>query len=254
MIARVFFESCQSSENSSTFATEHNILFDSSPLHILQSKLMSINEAMSSQSSGGNQAQAILSRMVQTEDAGVKLASTDSHADEGQGESKVHDELSMELVPYNPFPFLDLTMFLQIDDPTLRAFLLAGRAELLEYPQGADADHFHSLPQHHPRLVHDIVPTILSYCDALTLARASGVCRQWRTLASSNAYWERLCRAKFGVCPDQIRPRPDPAKLLYVLTHRSLREACRAERVNPFTGRHVGGRGIGFRQRISLGM
>mmetsp|Transcript_8779 Transcript_8779/g.26273 ORF Transcript_8779/g.26273 Transcript_8779/m.26273 type:complete len:175 (-) Transcript_8779:200-724(-) len=87
-----------------------------------------------------------------------------------------------------------------------------------------------------PCIVGDIVPTILSYCDATTLSRASCVCVEWRRISQCNDLWENLCRERFGVSANEIRPKPDPTKLLYILAHRRLREVCRMN-VNPFTGR-----------------
>ena len=100
---------------------------------------------------------------------------------------------SLALVPYNPNPFPLLRLSLQIHDPNLRKLLLptAGVTPTVDVPSC-------------------IVPTILSFCDAVTLSRASCTCRDWRTLAACNKIWENLCRKKFGVSADCIRPKPDP--------------------------------------------
>lgn len=87
-----------------------------------------------------------------------------------------------------------------------------------------------------PYLILDIVPTILSYCDARTVSRASCVCREWHAISLNNDLWENLCRNKFGVSAKEIKPSPDPTKLLYIMTHRRLQEVCRASvrSSNPF--------------------
>eukprot|EP00547_Thalassionema_nitzschioides_P005096 CAMPEP_0194211070 /NCGR_PEP_ID=MMETSP0156-20130528/9277_1 /TAXON_ID=33649 /ORGANISM="Thalassionema nitzschioides, Strain L26-B" /LENGTH=132 /DNA_ID=CAMNT_0038938499 /DNA_START=128 /DNA_END=523 /DNA_ORIENTATION=- len=72
-------------------------------------------------------------------------------------------------------------------------------------------------------LPSDIVPIILSYCDAKTLARASCVCQEWHSISSQNELWERLCRETFGVSAVEIRPSPDPIKCLYIWNHKHLR-------------------------------
>ena len=140
-------------------------------------------------------------------------------SDDGHSITSNATTSSLALVPYNPNPFPLLCLSLQIHDPNLRKLLLptAGVTPSVDVPSC-------------------IVPTILSFCDAVTLSRASCTCRDWRTLAACNKIWENLCRKKFGVSADCINPKPDPTKLLYVLTHRSLKEACRSD-INPFTGR-----------------
>lgn len=129
---------------------------------------------------------------------------------------------SLALVPYNPNPFPLLRFSLQIHDPNLRKLIFSNGIAEGDTPS--------------VDVPNCIVPTILSFCDAVTLSRASCTCRDWRTLAACNKIWENLCRKKFGVSADCINPKPDPTKMLYVLTHRSLKEACRSD-INPFTGR-----------------
>ena len=152
-------------------------------------------------------------------------------------QEKPQPKTSLAIVPYNPnpSPLLRLTLQIRIHDPTLRK---------LVFPEGSHSGT--------PDVPSCIVPNILSYCDAVTLSRASCTCRDWRSLAACNKIWENLCRKKFGVSAECLRPRPDPTKLLYVLTHRSLKEACRLD-INPFTGRaRRAGLGGGFGQRIPI--
>ena len=70
----------------------------------------------------------------------------------------------------------------------------------------------------------EIIPNILSYCDATTLSRASCVCRSWSIMANANELWTELCKEVFGVTPQELTPSPDPTRILYVLSHRKLRE------------------------------
>jgi len=83
-------------------------------------------------------------------------------------------------------------------------------------------------------MIADVVPIILSYCDAHTLARASAVSREWRRLALRNELWENLCRQTFGVSAREMNPRPDPVKQLYILSHRHLKDICRMEMRSTF--------------------
>lgn len=76
----------------------------------------------------------------------------------------------------------------------------------------------------------DILQNILSYSDATTLSTCSGVSREWKTLASKDSLWKDLCKVNFGICPNEIIPPPDPAKLLYVWTHKCFRESFKATR------------------------
>jgi hypothetical protein len=145
----------------------------------------------------------------------------------------------LAIVPYNPNPFPLLRLSLEIHEPNLRKLIFSSN----------------SMPSPDtPDVPSCIVPTILSFCDAATLSRASCTCRDWRSLAACNKIWENLCRKKFGVSADCISPRPDPTKMLYVLTHRSLKEACRSD-INPFTGQAMrSGFGLGgaLGQRIPI--
>ena len=49
----------------------------------------------------------------------------------------------------------------------------------------------------------EIIPNILSYCDATTLSRASCVCRSWSILANANVLWTVLCKEVFAVTPQE---------------------------------------------------
>lgn len=145
-------------------------------------------------------------------------------ASNGHSMKSTQTTSSLALVPYNPNPFPLFRLSLQIHDPNLRKLIFSNNL----LPTEGDTPSV-DVPS-------CIVPTILSFCDAATLSRASCTCRDWRTLAACNKIWENLCRKKFGVSADCINPKPDPTKMLYVLTHRSLKEACRSD-INPFTGR-----------------
>mmetsp|Transcript_8140 Transcript_8140/g.17321 ORF Transcript_8140/g.17321 Transcript_8140/m.17321 type:complete len:201 (-) Transcript_8140:320-922(-) len=105
-------------------------------------------------------------------------------------------------------------------------------------PSDHDRDHpSHLLPE-------DTVPHILSYCDARTLSRASCVSRSWRSMANADELWNELCKETFGVAASELRPPPDPTRLLYVWSYERLREEfCRAARGNC----RVGGGGGGWR-------
>ena len=75
-----------------------------------------------------------------------------------------------------------------------------------------------------PPLMSDVVPHILSFCDAKTLSRASCVCRSWSIMANSDELWTELCKQVFGVAPFELTPPPDPTRILYVMSHLKLRE------------------------------
>jgi len=75
-----------------------------------------------------------------------------------------------------------------------------------------------------PKLISDVVPRILQFCDAKTLSRCACVSRSWRTLANNNELWSILCKEVFGVLPSQLQPPPDPTRMLYMISHMSLRE------------------------------
>jgi len=143
------------------------------------------------------------------------------------------------MVPYNPSPLLQLSF--EIVDPTLRQLIFSDSRIVTDVNGTTTVA---------PTLVPCIVPNILSYCDAITLSRASSTCRGWHAIAQRDDMWENLCRNKFGVSAECVRPKPDPTKLLYILTHRSLQEACRSN-INPFTGRERTNR-FHFGQRIPI--
>jgi hypothetical protein len=75
-------------------------------------------------------------------------------------------------------------------------------------------------------IMNDVIPSILSYCDATTLAKAACVCREWHTLCNNDDLWENLCRQQFGVSALELKPAPDPVKELYILSHKQLRSIC----------------------------
>ena len=93
-------------------------------------------------------------------------------------------------------------------------------------------------------LVNDVVPNILSYCDARTLSRASCVCRSWNKLANADELWAELCKEVFGVLPYELRPPPDPTRILYVMSHMKLRETL------SFGSRRMGGQFTGMHSSI----
>ena len=76
----------------------------------------------------------------------------------------------------------------------------------------------------------DAVTVILSFCSAPTLTVCSAVSRLWRKLAVSDELWGNLCRKEFGVCPDAMKPSPDPVKKLFIMTHKSLLVSERGRR------------------------
>ena len=50
-----------------------------------------------------------------------------------------------------------------------------------------------------------ILRTLVGFLDAESVARASRVCRQWREICTDDTeLWERLCRKRFGIAPDEI--------------------------------------------------
>eukprot|EP00584_Thalassiosira_punctigera_P003815 CAMPEP_0172541350 /NCGR_PEP_ID=MMETSP1067-20121228/12175_1 /TAXON_ID=265564 ORGANISM="Thalassiosira punctigera, Strain Tpunct2005C2" /NCGR_SAMPLE_ID=MMETSP1067 /ASSEMBLY_ACC=CAM_ASM_000444 /LENGTH=168 /DNA_ID=CAMNT_0013327373 /DNA_START=103 /DNA_END=609 /DNA_ORIENTATION=- len=93
---------------------------------------------------------------------------------------------------------------------------------LLALPQSAnDRADFDDLPR---SLIADVVPQILSFCDARSLSRASCVSRSWSAMANANELWTELCVATFGVAPWELKPSPDPTRILYIMSHMKLRE------------------------------
>mmetsp|Transcript_32017 Transcript_32017/g.47121 ORF Transcript_32017/g.47121 Transcript_32017/m.47121 type:complete len:142 (-) Transcript_32017:353-778(-) len=91
-------------------------------------------------------------------------------------------------------------------------------------------------------IADDVIPLILSYCDASTLCRASSVSSAWHSIANNDEMWERLCRERFGVSSRELNPPPDPTKVLYILSYRRLKEVCRFSptgTTDPFSGRRL---------------
>mmetsp|Transcript_20921 Transcript_20921/g.45297 ORF Transcript_20921/g.45297 Transcript_20921/m.45297 type:complete len:161 (-) Transcript_20921:135-617(-) len=113
-------------------------------------------------------------------------------------------ELSVALVPYIPPP---------MPKPMLHFIKSTNRN------QTATTNN-----NNNPTLTTDIIPLILSYCDAPTLSRASIVSHSFYHMATCNNLWNELCRDEFGVDSYELRPRPDPTRLLYVMSWRRLRE------------------------------
>lgn len=106
-----------------------------------------------------------------------------------------------------------------------------------------------------PFLISDVVPHILSYCDARTLSRASCVSRSWSMYASANDLWTELCKMVFGVAPFELRPPPDPTRVLYVMSHRKLRETLMlsSERSIVPLRRGLGGGGVPLVSAAAVG-
>ncbi len=92
-----------------------------------------------------------------------------------------------------------------------------------------------------PSLSLDIIPTILAFCDATTLSRACCVCHSWSIMANANELWTELCKEVFGVTPHELIPSPDPTRVLYVLSHRKLREVLALSRGGVGCGTGLGG-------------
>lgn len=49
-------------------------------------------------------------------------------------------------------------------------------------------------------------------------------------MANANELWTELCKEVFGVTPHELIPSPDPTRVLYVLSHRKLREVLSLSR------------------------
>ena len=80
-----------------------------------------------------------------------------------------------------------------------------------------------------PPLILDVIPHILEYVDASTLSRFSSTCTLFRSLAYKDELWNRLCQTKFGVVATELRPKPDPVRLLYILQVRRMRDVLRMD-------------------------
>lgn len=102
-----------------------------------------------------------------------------------------------------------------------------------------------------PPLILDVIPQILEYVDAPTLSRFSSTCTLFRSLAYKDELWNRLCQTKFGVVATELRPKPDPVRLLYILQVRRMRDVLRMD-VNSVKVQRV--RGDVLRSVLSAGV
>ena len=48
-------------------------------------------------------------------------------------------------------------------------------------------------------------------------------------MAYEDELWNNLCQTKFGVKADELRPKPDPVRMLYVLQVRRMRDVMRRD-------------------------
>lgn len=46
-------------------------------------------------------------------------------------------------------------------------------------------------------------------------------------MANDDELWNNLCKTKFGVEADEMRPKPDPVRMLYVLQVRRMRDVMK---------------------------
>ena len=44
-------------------------------------------------------------------------------------------------------------------------------------------------------------------------------------MSNADELWTQLCKETFGVLPSELKPPPDPTRILYVMSHLKLREA-----------------------------
>ena len=87
----------------------------------------------------------------------------------------------------------------------------------------------------------DLHPIILSFSSAHTLCRSSLVSKQWHTIANADSIWRTQCKSVFGVVPQELKPCPDPCKVLYILEYRKLRQVAREVIYGPGWGGGGGG-------------
>ena len=53
-------------------------------------------------------------------------------------------------------------------------------------------------------LPEELFPDVFGYLQAPSLLAAGSACRSWKALSRKEAYWHRLCKAKWGISPDQL--------------------------------------------------
>mmetsp|Transcript_27844 Transcript_27844/g.47332 ORF Transcript_27844/g.47332 Transcript_27844/m.47332 type:complete len:179 (-) Transcript_27844:2523-3059(-) len=139
-------------------------------------------------------------------------ALTDSNANGNyDGEGDCHKEVLARPVPRPICPSMNRHKFLLALPPSTNS--PAAFRKMYQYNVNL------------PSIVSDVVPQILAFCDARTLSRASCVCKSWSIMANANELWTELCKQNFGVAPSELKPSPDPTRILYVMSHLKLREA-----------------------------
>ena len=62
-------------------------------------------------------------------------------------------------------------------------------------------------------------------------------------MANANELWNELCKDTFGVMASELRPPPDPTRMLYVWSHRRLKETFYQAAAAAASRRGVGGMG-----------
>ena len=70
-------------------------------------------------------------------------------------------------------------------------------------------------------------------------------------MSNADELWTQLCKETFGVLPSELKPPPDPTRILYVMSHLKLREALSRARNGPAFNSGLGRRTINNMQVIS---